>query len=95
VEAVDQSVGRVLEVVEELGGIALITSDHGNAECMVADDGQPHTAHTSNPVDITYVGPDSDSVRLRPGSLADIAPTILELLDLPKPAEMTGQTLLE
>ena len=94
VEAVDQSVGRVLQVVEELGGIALITSDHGNAECMVADDGQPHTAHTSNPVDITYVGPDSDSVKLRPGSLADIAPTILELLKLPKPPEMTGQTLL-
>ncbi len=95
VEAVDQSVGRVLEAAEEVGGSTLITSDHGNAECMIAEDGQPHTAHTSNPVDITYVGPNSDAVRLRPGSLADIAPTILELLELLQPSEMTGKTLFD
>jgi len=95
VEAVDQSVGRVLEAIEEVGGVALITSDHGNAECMVADDGQPHTAHTSYPVDITYVGPDKDMVKLRNGTLADIAPTSLELLNLPQPMEMTGATLIK
>jgi 2,3-bisphosphoglycerate-independent phosphoglycerate mutase len=94
VEAVDQSVGRVLEAVGEVGGVALITSDHGNAECMVADDGQPHTAHTSNPVDITYVGPDEASIELQNGNLADVAPTILELLDIPAPSEMTGKSLI-
>jgi len=93
IEAVDQSVGKVLDAVNELGGAALITSDHGNAECMVGDDGEPHTAHTTNPVDITYVGPDSDAVKLRDGSLADVAPTLLALLQLPKPQEMTGATL--
>ena len=74
-------------------GLALITSDHGNAECMVGDDGQPHTAHTTNPVDITYVGPDNGTVNLRDGTLADVAPTILDLLHLPQPQEMTGETL--
>lgn len=94
-EAVDGAVGLVLDAVEDAGGVALITSDHGNAECMVADDGQPHTAHTTNPVDITYVGADENTVRLRNGTLADIAPTILELLELPSPREMTGTSLLE
>lgn len=94
IETVDQAVGSVLDVVENLGGVALITSDHGNAECMVGDDGQPFTAHTSNPVDITYVGPGSKTVQLRDGTLADIAPTILDLLELPKPREMTGETLI-
>ena len=95
IEVVDRSVGLVLDAVEAVGGVALITSDHGNAECMVADDGQPHTAHTTNPVDITYVGPDSKTVELRDGALADVAPTILDILDLPKPQEMTGETLLK
>jgi 2,3-bisphosphoglycerate-independent phosphoglycerate mutase len=94
VEAVDQSVGQVLDAVREVGGIALITSDHGNCECMIAEDGQPHTAHTSNPVDIIYVGPDETSAKLREGALADIAPTILALLEIPQPNEMTGQSLL-
>ncbi len=95
VETVDHSVGMVLETVDELGGVALITSDHGNAECMIAEDGQPHTAHTSNPVDITYVGPNKETIGLRNGTLADIAPTILELLEIPLPPEMTGATLIE
>jgi 2,3-bisphosphoglycerate-independent phosphoglycerate mutase len=94
IEAVDRSVGLVLAAVGEVGGAALITSDHGNAECMLADDGQPHTAHTTNPVDITYVGPDSKTVELRDGTLADVAPTMLDLLHLPKPQEMSGETLL-
>ena len=93
-EVVDECVGLVLDAVEDVGGITLITSDHGNAECMVADDGQPHTAHTTNQVDITYVGPDSKTVNLRGGTLADVAPTILDLLKIPKPVEMSGETLL-
>jgi 2,3-bisphosphoglycerate-independent phosphoglycerate mutase len=95
VETVDRSVGLVLEAVEQLGGVALITSDHGNVERMVAEDGQPHTAHTSNPVDITYVGPDKETVELRDGTLSDIAPTILELLELEQPQDMTGETLIK
>jgi 2,3-bisphosphoglycerate-independent phosphoglycerate mutase len=94
IEVVDESVGLVVDAVEELGGVALITSDHGNAECMVAFDGRPHTAHTSNPVDITYVGPDETEIELRDGVLADVGPTILDLLDLPKPPEMTGESLI-
>ncbi len=94
VETVDRCVGQVLEAVEEVGGVALITSDHGNAECMVADDGQPHTAHTTNPVDITYIGAEKTAVELRSGTLADIAPTILEFFEIPQPAEMTGKSLL-
>ena len=95
IETVDRAVGMVLNTIEDLGGVALITSDHGNAECMVGDDGQPHTAHTTNPVDITYVGADSNTVELRDGTLADIAPTLLELFDLPRPEEMTGETLFK
>jgi len=95
VETVDECVGKVLEAIEEVNGVALITSDHGNVECMVAEDGQPHTAHTSNQVEFTYVGPDSNDVKLRAGTLADIAPTILDLLDLPVPEEMTGKTLID
>ncbi|MFC1639148.1 2,3-bisphosphoglycerate-independent phosphoglycerate mutase [Gemmatimonadota bacterium] len=95
IEAVDRSVGLVLDAVRELGGAALITSDHGNAECMVDENNQPHTAHTTNPVDITYVGPDSELVNLRNGTLADVAPTILDLLNLPQPQDMTGKTLFE
>jgi 2,3-bisphosphoglycerate-independent phosphoglycerate mutase len=94
-EAVDRSVGLVLRAIERVGGVALITSDHGNVECMIGDDGQPHTAHTTNPVDITYVGPESNRVELRDGVLADVAPTILKLLNLPKPKEMTGETLFK
>ena len=94
-EAVDRSVGLVLRAIERVGGVALITSDHGNVECMIGDDGKPHTAHTVNPVDITYVGPESKRVELRDGVLADVAPTILELLGLPKPKEMTGETLFK
>ncbi len=91
VETVDACVGRIVAAVRETGGVALVTADHGNADCMVAPDGQPHTAHTTNPVPLIAVGPD---VRLRPGRLADLAPTLLELMGYAQPAEMTGESLI-
>lgn len=96
VEATDASVGRVLEAVKEIGGCALVTADHGNAEQMIDPaTGKPHTAHTTNLVHIFYYGADKDSVKLRDGILADVAPTILDLLGLDKPSEMTGTSLIE
>lgn len=94
-EAIDASLARVLEALEEVGGEALITADHGNCEQMqdhVA--GQPHTQHTTELVPFVYVGPRKVSVTTDRGRLADVAPTILALLGLPRPAEMTGQPLL-
>ena len=92
VEAVDRCLGRVVECVERAGGVCLITSDHGNAEVMFEPDGtSPHTAHTSNPVPFVVT---NSVLRVRDrGELSDIAPTILALLELPVPAEMTGTAL--
>lgn len=94
VETVDACVGKVLAKISEAGGVALVTADHGNAEKMKDDEGKPHTAHTTFPVNIFYFGADSLQWRLRPGILADVAPTVLQLLGLPIPEEMTGQPLL-
>jgi len=94
-EAVDVCVGRVVDAVLTAGGALLITSDHGNCEQMVDESGQPHTAHTVNPVPLLLVDPDHRSAKLREGVLADIAPTILALMGLEKPAEMTGRSLLQ
>ena len=91
VETVDECVGRIVRAVHGMGGIAVITADHGNADCMVAPDGGPHTAHTTNPVPLIIAGAD---VQLRRGCLADIAPTLLELMGLEKPSEMTGTSLI-
>ena len=92
VETVDECVARVVEATSKMGGISLITADHGNAERMLEDDGKtPFTAHTTNLVPFYIVGAD---VKLRDGKLADIAPTMLDLMGLEKPAEMTGQTLI-
>ena len=93
VEAVDACVGRVVEKVRELGGTALITADHGNADQMYEPDGEPFTAHTTNPV--PFVAVDAGAKALREGGrLADIAPTMLEILGLPQPPEMDGVSLL-
>ena len=93
VEAVDTCVGRVTDAVAAQGGVTLITADHGNADRMVDDDGSPFTAHTTNPVPFCVVGYDC---KLREGGrLADIAPTMLQILGLPQPAEMTGKSLIE
>jgi 2,3-bisphosphoglycerate-independent phosphoglycerate mutase len=92
-ETADRCLGRVVERVTELGGVALVTADHGNAERMLEDDGvSPHTAHTTNPVPlvVTAVG-----AELREGGeLADLAPTVLDLLGIRQPAEMTGRSLV-
>ncbi len=94
VETLDACVGKVLKALNKVGGDCLITADHGNVENMVdAQTGQVLTSHTIDPVPLIYVG--SKQVQLNAGgSLADIAPTILELMGLPQPAEMSGQSLL-
>ncbi len=93
VETVDACVGLAAEAVRKAGGVLLITADHGNAEQMIDPvRGTPHTAHTSNPVPFIAVTP--EPCRVRDGSLRDVAPTVLELLGLDKPAEMTGSSLL-
>ena len=91
VAAVDKCVHAVVEATSKMGGISLITADHGNAEQMADADGEPFTAHTTNLVPFYLVGA---SVKLRDGRLADIAPTMLDLMGLAKPAEMDGETLI-
>ncbi len=95
VETVDGCLGRVVEAVVAAGGALLITADHGNAEQMADEDGRPHTAHTSNPVRLIFVDAGHRSLQLRDGILADLAPTILQLLNLEQPAAMTGHSLLQ
>lgn len=96
IETVDACLGEVVDAVLAAGGAALIVADHGNAERMRDDEGdQPYTAHTSNPVPCILVGQGVEGWRLRPGTLADVAPTLLQLLGLPKPEEMDGQSLIE
>jgi 2,3-bisphosphoglycerate-independent phosphoglycerate mutase len=93
----DVAVSRILEAVEKVDGIALITADHGNAELMFdSTTGQPHTAHTTNPVPLILVDPHKRFGTLRNGgSLQNVAPTILAILGIEQPKEMTGQSLLE
>ncbi|MDI3482070.1 MAG: 2,3-bisphosphoglycerate-independent phosphoglycerate mutase [Tepidanaerobacteraceae bacterium] len=94
VEAVDECIGKVVEAIRAKGGTVIITADHGNAEQMVDyDTGEPHTAHTSNPVPFILVS--DRPYRLHPGKLADVAPTMLELLGIEKPEEMTGESLID
>jgi len=94
VECIDACVERVVEKVLSLGGKLLITADHGNCDQMICEDGSPHTAHTTNLVYLIFVGDDAEQYDLRDGILSDIAPTMLQLLGLEQPEEMTGQTLL-
>lgn len=93
VETVDECVGRVVEATRKMDGIALITADHGNADRMVDADGSPFTAHTTFPVPFCVVGKDCH-LRQSGGRLADISPTMLELLGIEKPAEMDGESLI-
>ena len=94
VETVDQGVRQVVEAVREKGGVAIVTADHGNAEQTKLEDGTPMTSHTTNPVPLTVVG--AGEIELREdGRLSDIAPTILQLLDIPLPEEMTGTSLIK
>ena len=91
VSTVDECVNRVVEATSKMGGVSLITADHGNAERMSDANGEPFTAHTTNLVPFYSVGA---SVQLRDGRLADIAPTMLDLMGLEKPSEMDGKTLI-
>ena len=95
VETVDACLGRLAEAVEKAGGTLVITADHGNAEMMRdPDTGEPHTAHTLNPVPFVIVNAPGAVARVENGRLADVAPTLLDLLGLPKPAAMTGHSLI-
>ncbi|HIY96342.1 MAG TPA: 2,3-bisphosphoglycerate-independent phosphoglycerate mutase [Candidatus Borkfalkia excrementigallinarum] len=95
VATVDECVDRVLKKILEMGGGALLTADHGNADKMIAEDGSPFTAHTTNPVPVVLVCDALKKVKLRDGGvLADLAPTLLDMMGIPVPAEMTGKTLI-
>lgn len=91
VEAIDISLGRLRAAITSVGGEMLVTADHGNAEQMQADDGEPHTQHTIGPVPLVYVG---RPAQLDHGALCDLAPTILALMDLPPPQDMSGHSLV-
>jgi len=94
-EQIDRSLGELEAALQRCGGEMLITADHGNAEQMLGEDtGQAHTAHTSNPVPLIYVGPRTLTLQQQGGALCDIAPTLLALLGLPQPSEMSGHSLL-
>ena len=96
-ETVDECVGRVLDKVKSLGGVAIITADHGNFERMWdKEKNQPHTAHTVGDVPLIIFDDRYKDKKLREGGrLADVGPTLLEMMKLPQPEEMTGQSLLE
>ncbi len=94
VETVDECLGRVVSAVHRGDGACLITADHGNADHMLEPDGSPNTAHSLNPVPLT-VTVDSAKLRQTSGILADVAPTVLEMLAIKQPAEMTGSSLIE
>ena len=103
-EKVDSCVGKLLNSIGKLGGSLLITADHGNSEMMIGPDNQPWTAHTTNPVPVILVEGEKRKLRgygnvikLREsgGGLSDLAPTLLHLLNLPKPKAMSGSTLIE
>ncbi len=94
VEAVNEGVSRVVPAILEKGGQVLLTADHGNAEKMREDDGSPFTAHTTNDVPLFYLG-GPEGIEIEDGILADIAPTMLDILGLEKPEEMTGNSLLK
>ncbi len=94
-EAVDEGLGQVLETLEQSGGAMIVTADHGNCEVMIdPDTGGPHTAHTLNPVPVILVGGPKGAA-LHDGRLADLAPTLLHLMALEQPAEMTGRSLID
>lgn len=94
IEAIDECLGRIVEAVESVGGTILITADHGNSEQMIdPETKEPQTAHTTNPVPFIVIGEGDIDLR-KDGILADIAPTILDIMKLPKPEEMTGKSLI-
>ena len=92
VEDMDKCMAKIYAKVEELGGILIIIADHGNCDMMWDENHKPVTSHTTNPVPCIIT---KEGIKIRDGKLADIAPTMLELLGLPQPEEMTGESLIE
>ncbi|MCR4563718.1 MAG: 2,3-bisphosphoglycerate-independent phosphoglycerate mutase [Clostridiales bacterium] len=95
VEAVDECVGRVIDAVLQMGGAALLTADHGNADKMLEADGTPFTAHTTNLVPLSCIGMGDVKLKKEGGRLCDLSPTLLDMMGIEKPAEMTGVSLIE
>jgi len=93
-QTVDRCVREIVDTVKARGGVVLITADHGNAEMMTDPNGNPYTAHTLNPVPFILVDDSRKNLRLKEGKLADIAPTILEIIGIEKPEQMTGSSLI-
>jgi 2,3-bisphosphoglycerate-independent phosphoglycerate mutase len=92
VETADACLGRVVEAVHAAGGVCVVTADHGNAEKLLEEDGvSPHTAHTTNPVPVIVTNAD---VKVREGELSDLAPTILGMLGVEKPLQMSGKSVI-
>src|SRR6202042_456892 len=94
IETVDGCLASVVETVHESGGACIITADHGNADHMLEDDGSPNTAHSLNPVPLIVTVPGL-VLRSDGGVLADVAPTVLQVLGIEQPAEMTGESLID
>src|SRR5690625_1132374 len=93
IEAVDECLGKIVDKIIELGGTAIITADHGNADEVISTDGEPMTAHTTNPVPVIVT---KKGITVRDGGiLADLATTILDLLNIEQPNEMSGKTLIK
>jgi 2,3-bisphosphoglycerate-independent phosphoglycerate mutase len=95
VEAVDTAIGRIVEAAGKAGACVVVTADHGNAEEMIDEKGRPKTAHTTNPVPVIIFGADEVRALKAGGKLADVAPTVLELLGIDVPAGMTSTSLIE
>ena len=91
VETVDQCTKDVVEAILSIGGVAIVLADHGNAEKMRSEDGEPHTAHTTNLVPVTIT---DKNIKVNTGALCDVAPTLLDILGVKKPEEMTGKSLI-
>ena len=95
VEAVDTCMGRTVDANLKMGGVALVTADHGNADKMYEEDGSPFTAHTTNLVPLIIAGADDDITLREGGVLADLSPTILKILGIKQPEEMTGESIVK
>jgi 2,3-bisphosphoglycerate-independent phosphoglycerate mutase len=93
-EAVDGCLAQIIPRVLEMNGTAIITADHGNSETMVDENGHPHTAHTLNPVRLILVDDSRKTAQMTEGALCDIAPTILDILGIQPPEQMTGHSLI-
>jgi 2,3-bisphosphoglycerate-independent phosphoglycerate mutase len=94
-QAVDACVGKILDKVKQLGGAAIITADHGNFEKMSDENGNPYTSHTTGDVPLIIFDELNKDKKLHNGRLADVMPTLLEMMELSQPEEMTGKSLFE